>query len=237
MDRAEFDQFAFEYERLHARNIAITGEAPDYFAEYKAKDVADAAHRRLPAGGTPALLDFGSGVGTSVPWFRKHLPEAALTCLDVSEKSLAIARQRYPAAARFIHFDGGRLPFPDGSFDLAFAACVFHHIDHSEHARLFDELRRVLKPAGQLFVFEHNPLNPLTVRAVNTCEFDRNAHLIPAPAMRRRLRKAGFGLVRIRYRIFFPRLLSGLRGLEPWLTGVPLGAQYYAMADVSPSGR
>ena len=39
MNRAEFDRFADEYEALHAQNIAVTGETPDYFAEYKIRDV------------------------------------------------------------------------------------------------------------------------------------------------------------------------------------------------------
>jgi len=35
MDRAEFDKFADEYYALHAANIAMTGESPEYFADYK----------------------------------------------------------------------------------------------------------------------------------------------------------------------------------------------------------
>ena len=50
----------------------------------------------------------------------------------------------------------------------------------------------MLKPGGMLFVFEHNPLNPLTRHAVNTCVFDENAHLILARTMNNRVRKAGF---------------------------------------------
>ena len=43
------------------------------------------------------------------------------------------------------------------------------------------ELKRVLRAGGACVIFEHNPLNPLTVQAVNTCPFDENAVLIKAP--------------------------------------------------------
>ena len=39
MDVAEFDKFADEYHNLHQENIRITGENPEYFAEYKIRDL------------------------------------------------------------------------------------------------------------------------------------------------------------------------------------------------------
>jgi hypothetical protein len=35
MKKTEFDQFADEYELLHARNIRISGQQPKFFAQYK----------------------------------------------------------------------------------------------------------------------------------------------------------------------------------------------------------
>ncbi len=227
MHEAEFDKFADEYRALHTANIRMSGESPEFFAEYKVRDVietlnADAAPR--PA--QPAILDFGGGIGTSVPYFRKYCPEARLTCLDVSRRSLAVASERFPDLADFAWFDGKTIPFSDECFDVAFAACVFHHIDHGLHRRLLGEIRRVLAPGGMVFVFEHNPLNPLTRHAVNTCAFDADARLISGPAMRRRLAEAGFAGARLRYRLFFPRQMDRLRPLEKYLTWMPLGAQY-----------
>ncbi len=206
MDQAEFDKFATEYSETLNAGIKSSGESSEYFAEYKVCDVARHVGRRTQ---TPRrILDFGAGIGGSVPYFRRHLGEAALTCMDVSEKSLAIARSRFPREATFQVFDGVTIPFADDAFDIAFAACVFHHIDPTEHGRLFRELHRVIAPGGSLFVFEHNPLNPLTVHTVNSCPFDRNAVLIRAGTLRDNLRTAGFRVVQVRYRLFFPR---GLR--------------------------
>ena len=228
MDEAEFDKFAEEYRSLHAANIRASGETPEYFAEYKIRDVA-----RLVTGTCDVLraLDFGAGIGTSVPYFQKYFPSAELTCVDVSDKSLAIGAARFPGAARFQRFDGQHLPFPDNTFDVAYAACVFHHIDQREHLALLREMHRVLAPGGWLVVFEHNPLNPLTVRAVNTCAFDENARLIHATTLRARVLASGFRGARLRYRIFFPHALRHLRPLENHMTWLPLGAQYYVAAQ------
>ena len=230
MYEAEFDRFADEYRATHAQNIRASGEGPEYFAEYKITDVTQVWRQlNISTSDPPAILDFGGGTGNSVPFFRNYFPEARLTCLDVSRKSLAIAQDRFPNQADYIAFDGQTIPFPDQSLDIAFAACVFHHIPAADHGRLLRELWRVLKTGGCLFIFEHNPWNPLTVQAVNTCPFDENAVLISGPTLRDRLRQAGFSRTHIRYRIFFPKALAPLRSLEPYLTWLPLGAQYYAL--------
>ncbi len=231
MDKAEFDKFADEYRSVHTANIAISGEQPDYFADYKIKDLAAEYFAHGSRTDAPAVLDFGAGIGTSVPFVQKYLPHAQLTCLDVSAKSLEIGRIRFPEQATFMLFDGSHIPFLDASFDIAFAACVFHHIDHAKHVALLTEIRRVLTPNGIAMIFEHNPYNPVTVRVVNTCPFDENAHLIRARAMRKRITEAGFNNVQIRYRIFFPRILRIFRPLERWMTWLPLGGQYYALAQ------
>ncbi|WP_026295619.1 class I SAM-dependent methyltransferase [Aromatoleum toluclasticum] len=222
MERVEFDRFADEYEQQHAENIRVSGESPEYFARYKVQDVA----RVLGAQGPGRILDFGAGVGASVPHWRDAFPKASLTCLDVSERSLAIARERYREAAEFRSFDGRTVPFAARTFDVAFAACVFHHIEPTRQVPLLRELYRVLADDGALFIFEHNPYNPLTRRAVDTCPFDENAILIAARTLKERLVAAGFRRISVAYRIFFPRQLRVLRPLEGLLTGVPLGAQY-----------
>jgi ubiquinone/menaquinone biosynthesis C-methylase UbiE len=230
MEEAEFDKFAAEYRAMHAANIRLSGEQPDYFAEYKIIDIAREAELAGVAAGPARVLDFGAGLGYSVPFFARHLPQAKITCLDVSRKSLERGASLHPVA-EFTHFDGTSIPYDGHTFDIALASCVFHHIPHSAHIRLLVEIRRVLKPNGLLFVFEHNPLNPLTRHAVNTCPFDENAHLIGASAMRRRVLAGDFADAQVKYRIFFPNALQRLRPLEARLTWLPLGAQYYVIAS------
>jgi ubiquinone/menaquinone biosynthesis C-methylase UbiE len=227
MDRSEFDKFADEYTVLHQTNIALSGETPDYFAEYKIKDLKSLVGDDPRGIHGARFLDLGAGVGTSVPFFRKHFPSAHVTCVDVSMKSLKIGVARFAGHASFTAFDGICLPFADSTFDYVFAACVFHHVPPSEHSRLFKEMWRALKPGGRIMIYEHNPLNPLTVKAINTCPFDENAVLIGAHALKARLVSVGFQQLQIRYRVFFPRALRWLRPLEQWLGWLPMGAQYY----------
>jgi SAM-dependent methyltransferase len=232
IEQAEFDKFAEEYLATHAENLKVSGEDPDYFARYKIEEV----RRRWTAEGRAepsAVLDFGCGIGASLPHLHEAFPQSKVTGLDVSEKSLAIARSRVPDAIDLVLHDGGTtLPLAPGSQDLVFTACVFHHIDQAHHLPLFTALRALLRPGGVLCVFEHNPINPVTRYIVATCPFDENAVLIPARTLKSTLRQAGFSRVRTAYTGFFPGGLKALRPLEPSLKALPIGAQYYAWADV-----
>lgn len=228
MNEAEFDTFADEYYDQHRKNIRLSGETPEFFSEYKIRETGNAA---LALGrGVNDILDFGSGIGNSLPAFRTHFPQARLTCADPSARSMNIAQQRYPGTEAYCHIQGGEIPCASDSFDLAFAACVFHHIDHGEHVQWLKELRRVVRSSGLLVIFEHNPFNPLTVHAVNTCPFDANAKLITARALSRAMTSGGWAEPRISYRLFFPHVLGALRPLERYLGGIPLGAQYFVVA-------
>jgi SAM-dependent methyltransferase len=225
LQEREFDQFANNYRNLHASNIGASGETPEFFAEYKVADVAALVARQQIARPT-RILDFGAGIGGSIPYFKKYFPDAKLTCMDVSQASLEIGRTTFGAEVEFAHLDGQRSGHSDASFDLVFAACVFHHVPSSQHVDVLGELRRLVTNSGSLMIFEHNPWNPLTVRAVDSCPLDENAELIAASQWAPRLRSAGFSSPAIRYRIFFPRQLRLLRPSERLLEWLPLGAQY-----------
>jgi hypothetical protein len=95
-----------------------------------------------------------------------------------------------------------------------------------------------MNPEAELFIFEHNPYNPLTRHAVNTCPFDKDAELITLSDMKRLIFRSGLTLLPARYALFFPAALKPLRFLEPLLAPVPLGGQYmvHARHDVGRAG-
>ncbi len=228
MSQAEFDAYVDEYEAQHAASVKLSGEDPDFFAAYKAHE---AARAMVVEGIAPKrIMDFGAGRGNCVPHLQEAFPDAALTALDVSARSLDHCEARAIRPIEAVCYDGQTLPFEDGSFDLAFTACVFHHIPAEDHIRLLSEIRRTLSSKGRFILFEHNPWNPATQHAVRTCPFDANAVLISAPEMRRRFRAAGFTDVGLRWTLFFPGFLSALRPLERALGWLPLGAQYCLVA-------
>ncbi len=226
METPEFDKVADAYQRQHAQNVRLSGEDPSYFARHKAAQMARSLGAR-PAG---HILDFGAGVGNCLPHLNELLRPSTLTALDVSARSLELAQARFGPLAHYLHFDGVRVPLADASVQTALAACVFHHIAADRQVPLLAELRRVLAPQGRLFIFEHNPYNPLTRYAVSTCEFDANAVLITSNTLLQRVAQAGFAQARRKYLLFFPRALRAMRPLEPWLGACPLGAQYLVEA-------
>lgn len=221
--RAEFDALADEYHDQHKENIAITGEGPEFFSEYKICDLASLVQLHgLPS---DSILDFGCGIGNSVPYFRKYFPNSVLNCSDVSARSIEIAKTRFPGNEQYALINE-IIPLESESQDIVFTACVFHHIPHEDHQHWLQELRRVTRPGGLLVIYEHNPLNPLTVRAVNTCPLDVNAKLILGRMMSKRASIAGWTNTKITYRMFFPSVFSYLRPLEKHIGWLALGAQY-----------
>jgi ubiquinone/menaquinone biosynthesis C-methylase UbiE len=142
MNEAEFDRFADEYEIRHRLNIAVTGETPEFFAAYKISELANFAPDLLTA---PArILDFGSGIGNSIPFFRKHFPNALLTCADASSRSIELSRRRFPGQERYTPIEGKEIPHDSNTFDVTFSACVFHHIAREDHGHWLTEMIRVI---------------------------------------------------------------------------------------------
>lgn len=225
MNEAEFDKFADEYHAQHTRSIRLSGEEPDFFAQYKVAEMA----RQIERAPTK-ILDFGGGIGNSLGHLKAQFPQSNVTLCDPSLRSLEIAKERFPAQGNFVQITGLPLPFADDEFDLILAACVFHHIDPTEHGAIITELSRILAPGGSFFLFEHNPFNPLTRKAVSECEFDKDAILVSSRQAKRSIRGASFQTVKTRFRIFFPRMLSALRFLEPALGFLPIGGQYFVQA-------
>ncbi|MDR3733930.1 MAG: class I SAM-dependent methyltransferase [Acidobacteriaceae bacterium] len=221
--RAEFDLLADEYHDLHKVNVAITGEGPEYFAEYKIADLSMLARKKGFA--VDRILDFGSGIGNSIPHFRKYFSGSKITCADVSARSIDISQRRFVGDESYLLLDE-EIPLASHSQDIVFSACVFHHIPHKQHQHWLTELRRITRPNGLLAIYEHNPLNPLTLHAVNTCPLDVNARLIRGGIMRHRATTSGWGHARVDYRLFFPAILRPLRPLEQHLGWLCFGAQY-----------
>ena len=75
-------------------------------------------------------------------------------------------------------------------------------------------------------IFEHNPWNPLTRRAVAGCEFDRDAVLLPRRQAEQLLHGQSMAGVEGSYMLFFTRRSALLHGIERRLGWLPLGAQY-----------
>jgi SAM-dependent methyltransferase len=124
------------------------------------------------------------------------------------------------------------LPFPDQSFDLVTAVCVYHHVHELENRVLLTaSIRRVLKPHGLFCLMEHNPLNPVTRLICRRCPLDWDAQLVRAKIAAGLVRSAGLEVVETAYFLYFPKAVFRYAGrLEECLRGLPLGGQYALFA-------
>jgi SAM-dependent methyltransferase len=223
----EFDRYAPDYADILNPSLALSGYDTAYFDEYKVRLV----HAELAAAARTAppfsFLNFGCGVGRSEPIIARYFPDCSIFSTDVSADSIRIAREnnRSLANATFELSDGATIPF-ERSFDVIFCAGVFHHITGENRPGVLAELKKRLLPGGWLFIFEHNPWNPLTRRVVESCPLDENASLVTAPDMNRILKQSGFTGISHRFIVFFPRWLKILLPLEKFMGSCPFGAQY-----------
>lgn len=225
LSKPEFDQYAESYTDLHRESIKISGEDPDFFAAYKAKYIGAQLGAKVHASNL-SVLDFGCGIGNMTMHLRLTLPSAILHGVDPSGESIRLASERHYHEATFRAIDDSRIPHESNKFDIVVAACVFHHIAPSDRNQWMSEIHRVLKPHGQAFIFEHNMLNPLTMKVVRDCPFDKDAILLPRSELKSLMRESGFNRVKTRYIVFFPKQLRALRSLEPAFGLIPFGAQH-----------
>ena len=111
-------------------------------------------HRAYLAGAARGrVLDVGSGTGAN---FTYYPPEAEVVGIEPDPHMLRRAQARADRLKRQIKLlaDGAeQLPFPDGSFDVAVVTLVLCTVPDVDRA--LGELRRVLRPGGQLRFLEH----------------------------------------------------------------------------------
>jgi len=121
---------------------------------------------RIPPGSR--VLEVGVGTGKNIRW---HPPEVSITAVDFSPKMLARAvprsRQHDPPPELAL-MDAQALGFASESFDVAVATCVFCSVP--DPVRGLREVRRVLRPGGQLLLLEHVRSNlPVVGRVMDLC--------------------------------------------------------------------
>jgi ubiquinone/menaquinone biosynthesis C-methylase UbiE len=94
------------------------------------------------------MLDFGCGWGRFMRYFWRDVGRRGLYGCDVGEEAVALCRELdVPGTVdRLYHF--GRLPYADGSMDLAIAYSVFTHLPEKPHRHWLAEIARVLRPGG-----------------------------------------------------------------------------------------
>jgi SAM-dependent methyltransferase len=222
---AEFDEFASKYELTMERACSISGESPDFYAAARMQWCLRRLRPYLPL---ETALDFGCGTGGSLGYFFDVLGCRSVIGIDPSAESLKVARQRHPD--RNVRLGQPEDFVPAANISLAFCNGVFHHIPPSDRLNAISYIRGSLSENGIFAFWENNPWNPVVVYTMSLNEFDRNAETLSPWHSTRLLKHAGFRIVSVDYCSFFPHFARKLRGLEPALRWLPLGAQYLVLA-------
>jgi ubiquinone/menaquinone biosynthesis C-methylase UbiE len=115
----------------------------------------DFATEFAPAAGTH-LLDIGCGLGGPSRYFAQHY-RCRVTGVDLSDEYIAVAgslslRVGLSGQVVYQRASATELPFPDATFDGTYMQHVGMNIP--DKARLFREVRRVLKPRGQFGIYD-----------------------------------------------------------------------------------
>lgn len=116
----------------------------------------------LPNSNFRKVLNINAGFDETSQIIKSKFPNCALTICDFYDKekhtevSIKRARSAYPPLIGTIQVSTTNLPFKDNEFDYSMAILSAHEIrDKSERIQFFNELKRVTKPNGQIFVTEH----------------------------------------------------------------------------------
>lgn len=226
-DPVNFDDYTDDYNRLLKEKTQFFSSSEVYFAQYK----VDIVKARTSAT-VKRVLEFGCGIGRNIPFLQQAFPHATIVGSDISPASLETARADNPDV-EFVLDDGTAVGL--GQFDVIFVAGVFHHIPPAVRDQVAANLRQRLAPGGTVFVFEHNPYNPVTQRIVSTCPYDADAVLLKPAELKQRLRNAGLAIQRREFCLFIPPSLPKLLPLERKLGWLPLGGQYWVQAGHSTS--
>jgi ubiquinone/menaquinone biosynthesis C-methylase UbiE len=142
----------------------------------------------VPAGAPVLELGCGTG-GPTTQTLSRHF---RLTGVDISERSIALARGNVPSA-QLLSGDMTRVQFPAESFDAVVAFYSIIHVPRQEQPALFSRIFHWLRPGG-LF------LATLTTGG-EAADFEPDWHGVPMfwsgfhPATaRRQLETIGFGI-------------------------------------------
>jgi 2-polyprenyl-3-methyl-5-hydroxy-6-metoxy-1,4-benzoquinol methylase len=133
------------YDEVEARKYAVEYHIPAFaeFDRWRGKKV----------------LEIGCGIGTDTMSFARA--GAQVTAVDLTEKSLEVARQRAKVygmedRVRFIQANAEKLSesVPVEPYDLVYSFGVIHHTPHPD--RVLDEIRKYVKPDSTVKIMVYN---------------------------------------------------------------------------------
>ena len=216
--KINFDNYADNYKEHINKSFASFENNLSYYHIKKSEIL------KMELGYQPKkILDLGCGVGTMLKLLSKQFPDSVFYAQDESPKSMDYIKKNHPNVNCLSDLN------TEEKFDLIFLSNVIHHVKSSERDDLFKKIHSLLNPDGKLFIFEHNPYNPLTLKLVANCEFDADAELIKKKDLIKICKRNNLKIFKSGYIHFFPSKLGFLFKIENYLKWLFLGAQYFCI--------
>lgn len=148
------------------------------------------------------VLEIGSGTGLNFPYYDDAQVKKVIAVEPepLMRKQSLLRAARAPVPIKVMLAGAEELPFPDNSFDTIVGTLVLCTIP--DPFKALEEIRRVCKPDGKVFFFEHVRLNhpvlsrlqdwltPIWKHICHGCHLNRDTLKI--------IKEAGFEVVRIK---------------------------------------
>lgn len=116
-----------------------------------------------------SILDFGIGTATLSLMIKDTEPLTEVNGVDVDEKVLTIAKEKIKKANANIaitKYDGVKLPYSNACFDRVLTSLVFHHLTSEQKHNSLLEIKRVLKPDGELHIADWGKASSILMRSL-----------------------------------------------------------------------
>ena len=113
-----------------------------------------ALRQSLLAAADGDVLEIGGGTGANLPFYRPEVESLTITEPETAMVRRLERRAREQAPrTKVLRAPAEDLPFEDGTFDAVVSTLVLCGV--SDQPRALRQLRRVLRPGGQLLFIEH----------------------------------------------------------------------------------
>ena len=100
------------------------------------------------------VVDLGCGTGTIARWIKDIYPQAKITCVDIAEKMLQIARAKLSDAGNDVRYQLGNFEDYqfDTTYDVAISSLALHHlVTDKDKIKFYHQIYDRLTPGGVFY--------------------------------------------------------------------------------------
>ena len=136
--RMKFDHISMDYDRQRKQLIPCF------------KDFYSIAVSLIePISKSPTVLDIGAGTGLFSSFLLGKIPDAKITLIDISEKMLQVAKERFRGVSGLEYIVGDYTYYNSfQEYDIIISALSIHHLNDEQKYELYKQCYSMLKTNG-----------------------------------------------------------------------------------------